>query len=111
MDALIAVVVVLAFVLAAVSRAVRVVPQATARVVERFGRYQRVLEPGLNLIVPFADRLRATIDPRERVVPSPPQQVITKDNLVVGIDTVIYFQITDPKAATYEISNYLQGIE
>jgi regulator of protease activity HflC (stomatin/prohibitin superfamily) len=111
MDALIVVLVLLALVLVVVSRGVRVVPQATARVVERFGRYQRVLEPGLNLVVPFVDQLRPSIDLREQVVTFPPQQVITKDNLVVGIDTVIYFQVTDPKAATYEIANYLQAIE
>jgi regulator of protease activity HflC (stomatin/prohibitin superfamily) len=111
MDALIVAVVLLAVVLGIVSRGVRVVPQATARVVERFGRYQRVLEPGLNLVVPFVDKLRPSIDLREQVVTFPPQQVITKDNLVVGIDIVIYFQVTDPKAATYEIANYLQGIE
>jgi len=111
MDALITVGVVLAVVLVVVSRGVRVVPQATARVCERFGRFQRVLEPGLNLIVPFVDQLRPSIDLREQVVTFPPQQVITKDNLVVGIDTVIYFQVTDPRAATYEIANYLQAIE
>ena len=111
MDALVVVLVVIAVVLVVISRGVRVVPQATARVVERFGRFQRVLEPGLNLVVPFVDHLRPTIDLREQVVTFPPQQVITKDNLVVGIDTVIYFQVTDPKAATYEIANYLQAIE
>src|SRR5437879_3653991 len=82
-----------------VSRGGRVVRQATARVCERFGRFQRVLEPGLNLVVPFVDQLRPSIDLREQVVTFPPQQVITKDNLVVGIDTVIYFQVTDAKAA------------
>ncbi len=111
MQALIVSLVLVVVVLAVVSRGVRVVPQATARVVERFGRYQRVLEPGLNLIVPFVDTLRPSLDLREQVVTFPPQQVITKDNLVVGIDTVIYFQITDPRAATYEIQNYLQAIE
>lgn len=111
MEALIVAVVVLAVVLAIVSRGVRVVPQATARVVERFGRFQRVLEPGLNLVVPFVDKLRPSLDLREQVVTFPPQQVITKDNLVVGIDIVIYFQVTDAKAATYEIANYLQAIE
>jgi regulator of protease activity HflC (stomatin/prohibitin superfamily) len=109
--ALVVVLVVIAVVLVVVSRGVRVVPQATARVVERFGRFQRVLEPGLNLVVPVVDQLRPSLDLREQVVTFPPQQVITKDNLVVGIDTVIYFQVTDPKAATYEIANYLQAIE
>jgi regulator of protease activity HflC (stomatin/prohibitin superfamily) len=109
--ALVVVLVVIAVVLVVVSRGVRVVPQATARVCERFGRFQRVLEPGLNLVVPFVDQLRPSIDLREQVVTFPPQQVITKDNLVVGIDTVIYFQVTDAKAATYEIANFLQAIE
>jgi regulator of protease activity HflC (stomatin/prohibitin superfamily) len=111
MDALVVVLVLLAVVLTVISRGIRVVPQATARVVERFGRFQRVLQPGLNLVVPFVDHLRPSIDLREQVVTFPPQQVITKDNLVVGIDTVIYFQVTDPKAATYEIANFLQAIE
>ena len=111
MEGLVVALVIVLLVLGVISRGVRVVPQATARVVERFGRYQRVLQPGLNLIVPFVDRLRPSLDLREQVVTFPPQQVITKDNLVVGIDTVIYFQVTDPRAATYEIANYLQAIE
>jgi regulator of protease activity HflC (stomatin/prohibitin superfamily) len=110
-EGLVVALVIVVLVLGVISRGVRVVPQATARVVERFGRYQRVLQPGLNLIVPFVDRLRPSLDLREQVVTFPPQQVITKDNLVVGIDTVIYFQVTDPRAATYEIANYLQAIE
>jgi regulator of protease activity HflC (stomatin/prohibitin superfamily) len=86
-------------------RAVRIVPQARAGVVERLGRYSRTLNPGLALLVPFVDRLRPLIDLREQVVSFPPQPVITEDNLVVSIDSVIYFQVTDPKAATYEIAN------
>src|SRR6187397_3057551 len=100
-----------AFVLLALARTVRIVPQARAGVVERFGRYQRTLLPGLALVVPFVDRLRPLIDLREQVVSFPPQPVITEDNLVVNIDTVIYFQVTDAKAATYEIANYIQAIE
>ena len=111
MDALVVALVLLFVVLGIISRGVRVVPQATARVVERFGRYQRVLEPGLNLVVPFVDKLGPSIDLREQVVNFPPQSVITKDNLVVGIDTVIYFQVTDARSATYEIADYLQAIE
>jgi regulator of protease activity HflC (stomatin/prohibitin superfamily) len=102
---------VVAFVLLALARTVRIVPQATARVVERLGRYHRTLTPGLALVVPFVDRLRSTIDMREQVVSFPPQPVITEDNLVVSIDTVIYFQVTDAKAASYEIANYIQAIE
>jgi regulator of protease activity HflC (stomatin/prohibitin superfamily) len=100
-----------AFILVVVARTVRIVPQARAGVIERFGRYQRTLSPGLALVVPFVDRLRPLLDLREQVVSFPPQPVITEDNLVVNIDTVIYFQVTDAKAATYEIANYIQAIE
>src|SRR5579862_5059995 len=95
----------------AVARSVRIVPQARAGIVERFGRYHRTLHAGLNLVMPFIDRLRPLIDLREQVVSFPPQPVITKDNLVVGIDTIIFFQVTDPKAATYEIANYVAAVE
>jgi len=93
------------------SRSIRIIPQASTGLVERLGRYHRTLGAGLTIIVPFIDRLRPLIDMRERVVSFPPQPVITEDNLVVSIDTVIYFQVTDPKAATYEIENVIQGIE
>lgn len=99
------------FVISTVLRAVRIVPQATAVIVERLGRYSRTLDAGLHFLVPFVDRPRAVVDLREQVVSFPPQPVITSDNLVVSIDTVIYFQPTDPKAAVYEIANYIQGIE
>ena len=99
-----------ALVVAAV-RAVRIVPQAQAGIVERFGRYHRTLNAGLNWVTPFIDHLRPLIDLREQVVSFPPQPVITKDNLVVGIDTVIYFQVTDARAATYEIANYVAAVE
>jgi regulator of protease activity HflC (stomatin/prohibitin superfamily) len=92
-------------------RAIRIVPQASAGIVERLGRYHRTLGAGLAIVVPFIDRVRPLIDLRERVVSFPPQPVITEDNLVVSIDTVIYFQVTDPKSATYEIENFIQGIE
>src|SRR3990170_928194 len=94
-----------------VLRAVRIVPQARAGIVERLGRYNRTLDPGLALIVPFVDSLLPLIDLREQVVSFPPQPVITSDNLVVNIDSVIYNQVTDPKAATYEIKNYISAIE
>jgi regulator of protease activity HflC (stomatin/prohibitin superfamily) len=106
------VVLALAFVaLVVVMRSIRIVPQARAGVVERLGRFHRTLEPGLALVVPFVDRVRPLLDLREQVVSFPPQPVITEDNLVLDIDTVIYFQVTDPKAASYEIANYIQGIE
>ncbi len=98
-------------VLAILARTVRIVPQARAAVVERLGRYSRTLSPGLALVVPFIDRIRPMIDLREQVVSFPPQPVITEDNLVVSIDSVIYFQINDAKAVSYEIANYIQAIE
>src|ERR1700761_3143542 len=94
-----------------VVRSVRIVPQARAGIVERFGRYHRTLYAGLNVVMPFIDRLRPLIDLREQVVSFPPQPVITRDNLVVGIDTVIYFQVTDPKQAPYEIASYVAAVE
>ena len=93
------------------ARSIRIIPQASAGIVERLGRYHRTLDAGLALIVPFIDRLRPLIDLRERVVSFPPQPVITSDNLVVEIDTVIYFQVTNPKSAVYEIENFIMGIE
>ncbi|WP_326553069.1 SPFH domain-containing protein [Micromonospora sp. NBC_01813] len=92
-------------------RAVRIVPQQRMDVVERLGRYQRTMTPGLNLLVPFVDTVRAKVDMREQVVSFPPQPVITSDNLVVSIDTVLYFKVVEPRAATYEIANFLQAIE
>src|ERR671939_296534 len=104
MAGIIVLLVVAAFVLLALARTIRVVPQARAGVIERLGRYSRTLNPGLAIVVPFIDRIREMIDLREQVVSFPPQPVITEDNLVVNIDTVIYFQVTDPKAATYEVA-------
>ena len=111
MVALIVIVVVAVFVLFALARTVRVIPQARAGVVERFGRYSRTLNPGLALVIPFVDRIRRTVDLREQVVSFPPQPVITEDNVVVHVETVIYFQITDAKSATYEIADSLQAID
>ena len=93
------------------ARTVRIVPQARAGIVERFGRYHRTLNPGLSVLMPFIDRLKPLIDLREQVVSFPPQPVITEDNLVVGIDTVLYFTVNDAKSATYEVANPLQAIE
>ena len=109
--ALIAVIVIVALVIIVVARSVRIVPQARAGVIERLGRYSRTVNAGLTLLTPFLDRMRPLIDLREQVVSFPPQPVITSDNLVVNIDTVIYFTVTDPRAATYEIANFLQAIE
>lgn len=91
--------------------AIRIVPQARRYNIERFGRYQRTLEPGLNLIIPLVDRVNTKLDVREHVYSSEPKPVITEDNLVVAIDTVLYYQITDPRLAAYGVTNYLQAID
>src|SRR5829696_4839751 len=111
MTALIVAAVLILFALFVAARTVRIIPQARAGVVERLGRYHRTLTPGLAVVIPFVDRVKPLIDLREQVVTFPPQPVITQDNVSVGIDTVLYFTITDPKAASYEIANPLQAIE
>jgi regulator of protease activity HflC (stomatin/prohibitin superfamily) len=111
MATLIVLIVVALVVLVTVARSIRIVPQARAGIVERLGRYHRTLDPGLALIVPYIDRVKPLIDLREQVVSFPPQPVITEDNLVINIDTVIYFQVTDPRAASYEIADYIAAIE
>jgi regulator of protease activity HflC (stomatin/prohibitin superfamily) len=93
-----------------VLRSVRIIPQARARNVERFGRYRKTLEPGMNFIIPGIDRVKKEIDLREQVVSFTGAPVITEDNLSVLIDTVLFFQVTDPRAADYEIVNYIQAI-
>jgi regulator of protease activity HflC (stomatin/prohibitin superfamily) len=103
--------VVAVFVLITLAKSIRIVPQARAGVVERLGRYHRTLDAGLALVIPFVDRVRPLIDLREQVVSFDPQSVITEDNLVVYIDTVVYFQVTDAKAASYEIADYIGAIE
>lgn len=99
------------FVIITIAKALMVVPQAQSAVIERLGRFRTVAGPGLNFLVPFLDKVRARVDLREQVVSFPPQPVITQDNLTVSIDTVVYFQVTDSRAAVYEISNYIVGVE
>ena len=111
MAALIVIAVVVLFMLVVAARTIRVIPQARAGVVERLGRYSRTLEPGLTLVTPFIDRVKPLVDLREQVVNFAPQSVITEDNVVVAIETVLYFTITDPRSATYEVANPLQAIE
>src|SRR5882672_5609463 len=111
MAGLIVAIVIVVFALFVALKTVRIIPQARAGVVERLGRYSRTLQPGLTVVVPFIDRVKPLIDLREQVIAFQPQPVITEDNLVVQIDTVLYFTITDPKAVTYEIANSLQAIE
>ncbi|SDK00449.1 Regulator of protease activity HflC, stomatin/prohibitin superfamily [Actinopolyspora mzabensis] len=103
--------VIVLLVIVLLAKTVLVVPQATSAVVERLGRFRTVANPGLNMLFPFLDRVRAKIDLREQVVSFPPQSVITQDNLTVSIDTVVYFQVTESRSAVYEISNYIEGVE
>lgn len=112
MNAIVIVLIILVvLVFIALIKTIQVIPQASAAIVERFGRYTRTLNAGLNIVVLFIDSIRNRIDLREQVVPFPPQPVITQDNLVVNIDTVIYYQVTDARAATYEVASYIQAIE
>ncbi|WP_234027881.1 SPFH domain-containing protein [Pseudonocardia dioxanivorans] len=108
---LVVVLVIVVLVAVTLIRAVQIIPQATAAVIERLGRYKATQPPGLTFLVPFVDRIRERIDLREQVVSFPPQPVITQDNLTVNIDTVVYFQVTDPRSAVYEISDYIVGVE
>src|SRR5213595_2690344 len=109
--AAVAAVIVVVLMLVFVAKTVRIVPQARARNIERFGRYRKTLQPGMNFIIPFVDRVKPLIDLREQVVSFKGAPVITEDNLVVLIDTVLFFQVTDPRAADYEIVNYIKAIE
>ena len=111
MAGLIVLAVLVLFVLVLLARTLRVIPQARAGVVERLGRYSRTLTPGLAIVIPFIDRVKPLLDLREQAVTFEPQPVITQDNLVVSIDTVIYFQVTDAKSATYEIANPVNAID
>jgi len=111
MASLIVLAVVAVVVLFTIARGVRIVPQARAGIVERLGRYQRTLDPGLALVIPYVDRVRPLLDMREQVLSFPPQPVITEDNLTIQIDTVIYYQVTNPKDASYEIADFISAIE
>ena len=90
---------------------IKLVPQGTAAVIERLGRYTKTVEGGITFLIPFVDRVRSRVDTRERVVSFPPQAVITQDNLTVAIDTVVTFQINDPMHSIYGVDNYLTGVE
>ncbi len=108
---LVVLVLLVVFAVIVIMRTIRIVPQQTSLIIERLGRYSRTLEGGIHFLVPFVDKVRANIDLREQVVSFPPQPVITSDNLVVSIDTVIYYAVNDSKSAVYEIANFIQGIE
>lgn len=99
------------FVVAVLAKSFRIVPQGYCGIIQRLGKYQRTQMAGLTMMIPFVDEMLPLIDMREQVVSFPPQPVITEDNLVVSIDTVVYFQVTDPTAATYGIANYIAAVE
>ena len=108
---LVVAVLVIVLVVVTLAKSVALIPQAEAAVIERLGRYTRTVSGQLTLLVPFIDRIRARVDIRERVVSFPPQPVITEDNLTLSIDTVVYFQVTNPRSAVYEIDDYIAGVE
>ena len=102
----------MAFILIVVlMRTIRIVPQKQVKIVERLGKYHRTAEAGLNTIVPFLDSIRATIDLREQITKIEPQQVITRDNVTMEVDAIIYFLIADPVRATYEVQNLSMGLD
>ncbi len=111
MAATIFLVVLFIFIISVIFRAIALIPQGEAAVIERLGRYTRTVSGGITLLVPFVDRVRERVDTRERVVSFPPQAVITQDNLTVAIDTVVTFQINDPARAIYGVDNYIVGVE
>ena len=111
MEALVFLVILVVLIAAIIASTIKLIPQAEAAVIERLGRYHRTVNGQLTLLIPFIDRIRAKVDLRERVVAFPPQSMITEDNLTLSIDTVVYFQVTDPKAAVYEINNYIVAVE
>ena len=104
-------IIVIALLAMIISSTVRIVPQAHAYVVERLGAYQGTWSVGLHVKVPFIDRVARKVNLKEQVVDFPPQPVITKDNVTMQIDTVVYFQITDPKLYSYGVENPIMAIE
>ena len=93
------------------SKTIKIVPQSEVLIIEHLGRYSRTAEAGLNIIVPFLDKVRAHVDLREQTMDVQPQSVITKDNVTIRIDTVVFYQITEARSAVYEIQNLQNGIK
>ncbi|MFN2598656.1 MAG: SPFH domain-containing protein, partial [Pyrinomonadaceae bacterium] len=109
------------FLLVVVAKTIKIVPQATVMIIERFGRFSRLAESGLNIIVPFLDKPRGvywtnvrpgltSIDLREQFIDLPPQPVITRDNVTIHVDSVVYWQITDATKAVYEVADLVGGL-
>ena len=112
MATIVIVFVVLVAILAIVTlaKSIVIVRQAQKAIVERFGRFKETLDPGLRFLVPFVDRVRARVDLRETVIDIEPQAVITNDNVVVTVDAVVYYYVTEARAVTYEVANFFQAI-
>lgn len=111
MGGLIFLILILVLVVVIVTSCIKVVPQARAYVIERLGLYQGTWEPGLHFKVPVIDRVAKRVNLKEQVVDFPPQPVITKDNVTMRIDTVVFYQITDSKSYTYNVENPIMAIE
>ena len=92
-------------------RSIKIVQQSEVCIIERLGRFHKVAEPGVNIIVPFVDNVRAVVSLKQQTMDIPPQGVITADNVTITIDTVVFYKITDPTKAIYEIQNLTQGIQ
>ena len=104
-------IIILVLVIIIILKSIRIVPESRVYIVERLGKYNQTLESGLNFLNPFFDKIARVVSLKEQVVDFPPQPVITKDNATMQIDTVIYFQITDPKIYTYGVERQLSAIE
>ena len=104
-------IIILVFVIIIIFKSIRIVPESRVYIVERLGKYNQTLESGLNFLNPFFDKIARVVSLKEQVVDFPPQPVITKDNATMQIDTVIYFQIIDPKLFTYGVERPLVAIE
>ena len=101
----------LAFIIFIACSSIKIVKQAEVYVIERLGRFYKVADAGLTIIIPFFDHVRSVVSLKQQTMDVPPQGVITKDNVTITIDTVVFYQITDPAKAVYEIQNLKKGIE
>ncbi|MDB5085146.1 MAG: domain, Band 7 family protein [Bacilli bacterium] len=111
MQSLIVLVIVILVVILFVSKSIKIIPQQRVAIVERFGKYHTSLQAGINIIIPFIDRVARVLDLRTMQVDVPSQMVITRDNVQIRIDTIFFYTIMDPKLATYGIQNFVSGVQ